>query len=79
MEFAIHNDTLFLQKHKIVDYSMLLIMDLNKNVLRLGIIDYLLTYTLDRWMETRLKKLLAGTEKDPTIVAPMFYKERFRN
>ncbi len=48
MEFAIHNDTLFLSRHRIIDYSMLLIMDEKKQLLKVGIIDYLREYTLDK-------------------------------
>ena len=76
MNFAIHNDTLFLSKHKLIDYSMMLIIDQKNKLIRVGILDYLGSYTLTKQMEGRFKKYVSGI--DPTVVRPKFYKNRFR-
>jgi len=76
MNFAIHNDTLFLQRHKIIDYSLLLIIDIKNHQIRLGIIDYLRKFTLDKKFESRYKEMWSGVK--PTIVRPLNYKNRFR-
>jgi len=77
MNFAIHNDTLFLQRLRIIDYSLLLIIDKKNHLIRLGIIDYLRKYTFDKKMESKYKEMVSGIK--PTIVQPIFYKNRFRD
>ena len=76
MNFAIHNDTLFLYRHKIVDYSLLLIIDNKNRLLRVGILDHLIQYTIDKSAEEKFKKFISGIH--PTIIRPLFYKNRFR-
>ena len=75
---AVHNDTLFLSKIGIVDYSLLLhIYQTDKtNYLRMGIIDYVRKYTWDKQLEHAVKIILNGF-KAPTIVDPKEYKKRF--
>ena len=43
----------------------------------MGIIDYLRKYTFDKKMESKYKEYVSGIK--PTIVQPMFYKNRFRD
>ena len=74
---AIENDTEFLSKHNLIDYSLLLIID-NKNALiRMGIIDYLRLYTWDKNLESIGKKMIkAGAT--PTIINAIDYRKRFQ-
>ena len=41
LKIAIANDSLYLTKHSIVDYSMLVIINPIEHTVRLGIIDYI--------------------------------------
>ena len=41
LKIAIANDSLYLTKHSIIDYSMLVIINPEKKTVRLGIIDYI--------------------------------------
>ena len=76
LDAEIWNDTLFLSQQNIVDYSLLLVLDTEKKVLRYGIIDYMEQYTFDRAIESKYKTVV-GNEK-PTIIFPKEYKNRFR-
>jgi len=40
LKYCIHNDTLFLNKQNVVDYSLLLILNKKEKWIRVGIIDY---------------------------------------
>lgn len=77
---AIHNDTLYLERNNIVDYSMLVGMDHGggKKTLVLGIIDYLRIYTWDKRIESGAKSMISP-HVQPTIVSPKNYKGRFRD
>jgi hypothetical protein len=76
---SIYNDTLFLSKLNIMDYSLLVGIDENSNELVFGIIDFIRTYTWDKKLESWVKETgLLGGGKDPTIVSPKQYKTRFR-
>ncbi len=55
MNFAIHNDTIFLSRLRIIDYSLFVIIDKKNRILRLGIIDYLREYTFDKVIESLAK------------------------
>ena len=41
MEIAIHNDTSFLSRHEKIDYSLLVWIDHEQKLIRVGIIDYI--------------------------------------
>jgi 1-phosphatidylinositol-3-phosphate 5-kinase len=41
LNLAIHNDSLYLSKQSIIDYSMFVIINHQKKTVRLGIIDYI--------------------------------------
>ena len=56
-----------------IDYSLLLIS--TKTSMRLGIIDYMRPYHLMEKIETLYKEIKSG--KDPTVIPPNSYAERF--
>ena len=76
---SVYNDTLFLSKMGIVDYSLLLLInkkdDKNRKI-RVGIIDYIRRYTWDKKLEHFVKTIINGFNS-PTIINPTDYKERF--
>lgn len=41
LKIAIANDSLYLTKHSIIDYSMLVVINPEKRTVRIGIIDYI--------------------------------------
>ena len=81
------NDCLFLKKESIIDYSLLIIYEINNDKenknefeikkIRMGIIDYLRKYTWDKQIESYGKKLIHGFA-NPTIINPENYSERFK-
>ena len=76
---SVYNDTLFLSKMGIVDYSLLLyIKDTNDkhSLIRVGIIDFIRKYTWDKRLEHFVKTIINGFNS-PTIINPNDYKERF--
>lgn len=78
MEFlskSIHNDTAFLCKCNVIDYSMLLIICLPERKIAVGLIDYMQKYTFDKVIENKYKTVVSS--QIPTIVSPEMYKERF--
>ncbi|KAF8305006.1 hypothetical protein DL93DRAFT_2144921 [Clavulina sp. PMI_390] len=78
---AIWNDTQFLAKFNIMDYSLLVAVGSGKDDLVVGIVDYIRTYTWDKRLETWVKEsafLGGGSQRAPTIVTPKQYKARFR-
>jgi hypothetical protein len=77
LHICINNDTLFLSKSNIVDYSLLTIIDKKRKQVRFGIIDYMQQYTLDKIFECKFKRMMNGGEV-PTIVEPDKYKFRFK-
>lgn len=76
LDASIWNDTLFLSKHNIIDYSLLVMISLESNTIVAGIIDYTEQYTLEKAIESKYKKVV-GTEM-PTITHPNVYRQRFR-
>nr|AAL25475.1 LD46512p [Drosophila melanogaster] len=76
---AIQRDSSFLEKNLVMDYSLLVGLDKKNGVLVLGIIDYIRTFTLDKRVESIIKGsgILGGKGKDPTVVNPERYKQRF--
>lgn len=76
LKIAIANDSLYLTKNSIIDYSMFVIINPVKKTVRAGIIDYIQQYTLDKELESYLKQTIS--HEDPTIIPPEQYKQRFR-
>ncbi len=77
---SVWNDTLFLSKLDIMDYSLLVGINEKTNKLVVGIVDFVRTYTWDKKLESWVKEsgILGGGGKEPTIISPKQYKERFR-
>ncbi|KAK4269012.1 hypothetical protein QN277_022222 [Acacia crassicarpa] len=81
LERAVWNDTIFLAKVGVMDYSLLLGIDQEKHELVVGIIDYMRQYTWDKHLETWVKAsgILGGPKNAaPTVISPLHYKKRFR-
>ncbi|KAF6022614.1 fab1 [Bugula neritina] len=76
---ALMEDTQFLARHKVMDYSLLCGYDEDTKELVIGIIDYIRTFTWDKRLETYVKSsgFLGGQGKMPTIVSPEVYRNRF--
>ena len=77
IEIGVWNDSLFLSKNNVVDYSLLLIICKQSKTVTMGIIDYIAKYTLEKAIEHKYKKVV-GTD-NPTITKPAMYKSRFRD
>lgn len=80
---AIKRDTEFLESSGTIDYSLLVATDLKTNELVLGIIDYVRGYTWDKQLEFLIKSssdllVVGGKRKEPTIIKPESYKDRFQ-
>ena len=72
---SVFNDTLFLAKHNVMDYSLMVAIDEDRKELVVGIIDCIRTYTWDKKLETWIKD--RGKNR-PTVTSPKEYKSRFR-
>ena len=72
---SVWNDTLFLSRQNVMDYSLMIAIDENRKELVVGIIDCIRTYTWDKKLETWIKD--RGKNK-PTVTSPKEYKARFR-
>ncbi|KAG9305891.1 hypothetical protein G9A89_016543 [Geosiphon pyriformis] len=77
---SLWNDTLFLAKLNVMDYSLLVGIDDERQELVVGIVDFIRTFTWDKKLESWVKEtgFLGGGGKEPTIVSPRQYKHRFR-
>ncbi|KAM1090550.1 hypothetical protein FF1_018174 [Malus domestica] len=81
LERAVWNDTAFLASIDVMDYSLLVGVDEEKDELVLGIIDFMRQYTWDKHLETWVKTsgILGGAKNtSPTVISPQQYKKRFR-
>ena len=89
---ALENDVEFLSRSQIIDYSLLIGIDYKNNHLVVGLIDYLRTYTWDKYVESKVLKSRKSLEivlklsiqlkssvstAAPTIISPENYKTRF--
>lgn len=78
---SLWNDTLFLAKMNVMDYSLVIGIDNEGHTLTVGIIDFIRTFTWDKKLESWVKEkgLVGGNStKKPTVVTPRQYKNRFR-
>mmetsp|Transcript_30995 Transcript_30995/g.29826 ORF Transcript_30995/g.29826 Transcript_30995/m.29826 type:complete len:175 (-) Transcript_30995:106-630(-) len=80
LHMSILNDTLFLSIINVLDYSILIGIDEEKNELVVGIIDFMRQYDILKQMERVGKSIpmVVGSEA-PTIIQPPLYKARFTN
>ncbi|KAL9134984.1 MAG: hypothetical protein Q9175_003830 [Cornicularia normoerica] len=72
---SVWNDTLFLSRQNVMDYSLMIAIDENRKELVVGIIDCIRTYTWDKRLESWIKD--RGKNR-PTVTSPKEYKSRFR-
>ncbi|KIW72523.1 hypothetical protein PV04_00708 [Phialophora macrospora] len=81
---SVHNDTLFLARQNVMDYSLMVAIDAARKELVVGIIDCIRTYTWDKKLESWIKDrgLVpvrgGGAKGRPTVTSPREYKKRFR-
>ncbi|SSD58248.1 related to 1-phosphatidylinositol 3-phosphate 5-kinase FAB1 [Saccharomycodes ludwigii] len=77
---SLWNDTLFLAKMNVMDYSLVIGIDDENHKLTVGIIDCIRTFTWDKKLESWVKEkgFVGNSTKEPTIVTPRQYKNRFR-
>ncbi|KAH9261804.1 hypothetical protein BASA81_000460 [Batrachochytrium salamandrivorans] len=71
---AVQYDALFLASVGVVDYSLL--VGVHSTQVAVGIIDYLQVYTIQKMLESTVKKF---GQADPTVVSPNKYQARFVN
>ena len=72
---SVYNDTLFLSRQNVMDYSLMIAIDEDRKELVVGIIDCIRTYTWDKKLESWIKD--RGKNR-PTVTSPREYKSRFR-
>ena len=75
LQASVWNDTMFLYKQNVMDYSLMAGFDDERKELVVGIIDCIRTYTWDKKLESWIKD--RGKNK-PTITSPKDYRNRFR-
>ena len=77
---SLWNDTLFLSKMNVMDYSLVIGIDSENQRLTVGIIDCIRTFTWDKKLESWVKEkgFVGNSTKEPTVVTPKQYKNRFR-
>jgi 1-phosphatidylinositol-3-phosphate 5-kinase len=77
---AIEVDTLFLANNLVMDYSLLVGVDDNRQQLVVGVIDYIRSFTWDKKLEMAIKilpQVTSQNKKMPTIISPHDYRQRF--
>lgn len=77
---SVWNDTLFLGRQDVMDYSLMIAIDDQRSELVVGIIDCIRTYTWDKKLESWIKDrgFAGGGRNRPTVTSPREYKYRFR-
>ena len=75
LQASVWNDTMWLCKQNVMDYSLMAGFDDERKELVVGIIDCIRTYTWDKKLESWIKD--RGKNK-PTITSPRDYRNRFR-
>ncbi|KAI0895972.1 hypothetical protein F4806DRAFT_468767 [Annulohypoxylon nitens] len=80
LRVSVWNDTLFLARQNVMDYSLMIAVDEVKKELVVGIIDCIRTYTWDKKLESWIKDrgFAGGGRNRPTVTSPKEYKSRFR-
>lgn len=77
---SVWNDTLFLGRQNVMDYSLMIAIDESRSELVVGVIDCIRTYTWDKRLESWIKDrgFAGGGKNRPTVTSPKEYKSRFR-
>ncbi|KAI9706720.1 MAG: hypothetical protein M1836_003731 [Candelina mexicana] len=77
---SVWNDTLFLARQNVMDYSLMIAIDDDRKELVVGIIDCIRTYTWDKKLESwiKIRGFAGGNKNQPTVTSPKEYKSRFR-
>ncbi|KAH8883859.1 hypothetical protein GQ53DRAFT_830310 [Thozetella sp. PMI_491] len=77
---SVWNDTLFLARQDVMDYSLMVAVDESRRELVVGMIDCIRTYTWDKRLESWIKYrgFAGGGRNKPTVTSPKEYKSRFR-
>ncbi|KAL3475172.1 hypothetical protein BJX99DRAFT_162672 [Aspergillus californicus] len=77
---SVWNDTLFLGRQNVMDYSLMIAIDESRSELVVGVIDCIRTYTWDKKLEYWIKDrgFAGGGKNRPTVTSPKEYKGRFR-
>ena len=77
---SVWNDTLFLARQDVMDYSLMVAVDEGRRELVVGMIDCIRTYTWDKRVEYWIKDrgFAGGGRNKPTVTSPKEYKSRFR-
>ncbi|KAI9038561.1 1-phosphatidylinositol-3-phosphate 5-kinase FAB1 [Aspergillus affinis] len=77
---SVWNDTLFLGRQNVMDYSLMIAIDEQRSELVVGVIDCIRTYTWDKKLESWIKDrgFAGGGKNRPTVTSPKEYKSRFR-
>ena len=75
LQASVWNDTMWLCKQNVMDYSLMAGFDDDRKELIVGIIDCIRTYTWDKKLESWIKD--RGKNR-PTITSPKDYRNRFR-
>ncbi|KAI9810171.1 MAG: 1-phosphatidylinositol-3-phosphate 5-kinase [Pycnora praestabilis] len=77
---SVWNDTLFLARQNVMDYSLMIAIDEVRKELVVGIIDCIRTYTWDKKLESwiKIRGFAGGNKNQPTVTSPKEYKSRFR-
>lgn len=80
LKASVWNDTLFLSRQNVMDYSLMVAVDEARKELVVGIIDCIRTYTWDKKLESWIKDrgFAGGNRNRPTVTSPKEYKSRFR-
>ncbi|KAL4583281.1 hypothetical protein LXL04_007851 [Taraxacum kok-saghyz] len=78
LQRAVWNDTAFLNSINVMDYSLLVGVEVEGKELVCGIIDYVRQYTWDKQLENWVKSFVVPKNQLPTIISPKEYKKRFR-
>ncbi|KAG0315735.1 1-phosphatidylinositol-3-phosphate 5-kinase [Dissophora globulifera] len=74
---SLANDSQFLQRFNIMDYSLLVAIADDQQELLVGIVDFIRPFTWDKKLESWVKDAVGS--KEPTIVSPAQYRKRFRS
>jgi hypothetical protein len=77
LDAALRRDCDFLSEAEIIDYSLLVGVDIESGQIRIGIVDYLRRFDIVKRVENRVKAVAQlATNVEPTVVQPSRYGER---